>query len=490
MGGVSSLSRADLAALSGSASISSFGDAVGVELRPLVNVKATYGILNDMETFSATGGSVTASNGEFVCQSGTSVGGYGTIWTKKPVIYTSGLGCEGRATARFTSPVALSTQLVGLFSAADGMFFGYNGTDFGIMHRYGGEFEIRIITISAVASGAETVTVTLNGVAYNLSVNSSATVQEAAHDVEQQLIASAANSLWYFQHINDTIVCMYRGTGAKSGTYSVASTGTLAGSVAQTNAGADPTETWVNQADWNKDTVSWLDKTKGNLYRFEFAYLGYGPLNYYVMHPNTKRWVLVHQITWNNEKTSPNFGNPSLRIGWAAASLGSSGTNLTVAGASAMAGIQGKSFDGVRTFAAVGTDTSITSQITVLSLKVRREFGGRACLGIAIPTITVATDSTKGMIFRVYKNATVAGDTNHQYVDQTNSICLYDTAGTTVSGGTLIYSIAIGPNGSRLISSSDLDAFLVAGDELTVTGEVTTGAASGGYVTIASKEIV
>lgn len=486
----SGVSTKDLEPLFGSASVSVFGDKVSTNLNPLVAIKAVYGLLDDVETFSATGGSATASNSEFVCQSGTSVGGYGTILSKKPIVHKAGLGCEARITARFTTGIASSTQLAGFFTAADGMFFGYNGTDFGIMHRYKGEFEIRTITITAASGGAETVTVTLNGTAYALSVGASATVAEAAHDVEVQLIASAANSSWMFQHINDTIVCVFRGVGAKSGSYSVSSTGTLAGTVAQTNAGVAATEDWTYQSDWNKSTASWIDPTKGNLFRFEYAYLGYGFLNYYIMNAENESWELVHTIKFPNNNTGTNFGNPSLRVGWASASLGSSGTNLTVAGGSAMGGLQGEPNDGFRPFAASGTNTSITTETQILSVKVRNSFGGRATQAVVLPSISVATDSTKGMIFNVYKGATVAGDTNHQYIDSSNSVCIYDTAGTTVSGGELISSVVVGTGGSRTLNADDLGVFLVAGEEITVTGQVTTGAASGGYATITTKEIV
>lgn len=467
---------------------SSFGDALSADINPIITIKAVYGILDDVETFTASGGSATASNREFVVQSGTSVGGYGTIWSAQPVIYKAGLGCEARFTARFTAGIADSTQLAGLFSSADGMFFGYNGADFGVMHRYGGEFEVRTLTITAAATGA-TVAVTLNGVQYDVVVAASATVQEAAHDLEVALLASSANDSWFIQHIEDTIVFMFRGTGEKNGAYSISGDATLAGSFASTNAGASPTENWTTQANWDFNP-SWLDTTKGNLYKVEFAYLGYGPLNYYIMDPNSKKWVLVHQIDWPNNNTTPNFGNPSLRVGWASASLGSSGTNLTVAGASGMVALQGRTNDLNRRFSAYGANTTISTEEAILLVEVRREFNGRACQAVVLPSVDVATDSQKGMVFRIYKNPSVAGDTLETLIDQAESVCFYDTAGTTVTGGRLERTIVVGPNGSRFISSKDLGFALFAGDRIVVTGEVTTGAQSGGFVTINTEEII
>lgn len=468
---------------------SPFGDQIGVKLKPIVSVKATYGVTSQCETFTATGGGVTTTNGDFVLTTGTSVGGYGVLWSRQPIVYQPGVGIEARGTARFTAGVASSIQTWGLFSSLDGMFFGYNGTSFGIMHRQYGELEIRTLTVTAGSGGAATVTVTLNGVAYTASITAGTTTQNA-HEIEAGLNAGSAASLWNIQHIGSTVVFVYKGAGAKSGAYSATpSAGTFAGTFSQVKAGAEPTETWTAKESWNADTATWLDPTKTNLFKVEFAYLGYGPLNYYIFNPSSKKWALVHSIPWSNAYTRPNFTNPSMRIGWVAASLGGT-TNLTVAGANSSAFLQGDRFDG-RPFAAYGTATGVTTATQVLTIQVRREYGSRSCDAVLRPTrISVSTDSTKGAVFKVYRNPTVAGTTAHAYVDQTESIALYDTAGTTVSGGRILTAITVGPSGTGSIDMASLGAVLIAGDELVITGAVTSGAASQMDATVTWEEIV
>lgn len=455
---------------------STFGDDVSMEFDAQVAIKAVYGILDNTQTFTASGGSVAATNSEFVLQTGTTVGAYSVLWSRRPIVYSPGIGAEARITARFTTGIASSQQLCGLLSAADAMFFGYNGTSFGTMHRRGGEFEIRVLTVNVAAGGAETVTVTLNGTAYTASVTAGTTTQNA-HEIEVGLNAGAAASLWYIQHIGATVVFVARGVGARSGSYSATSTGALTGTITQTKAGASATEAWTAQASWNIDTASWLDPTKGNLYRFEFAYLGYGPLIYSVFHEDRRVWVPVHAIDWQNNNTQTNIGNPSMRVGWVSASLGST-TNLTVAGASAMAGLQGvKNY--ARSFGGYGVATGVTTETQVLTVQVRREFGGRACNAVLKPLVlSIGTDSTKGAIFRLLRNPTVSGTTAHAYVDKTESIALTDTAGTTVSGGRLLGVYSVGPSGRATISLSDQNMFQIAGDELVITAQVTSGAAS------------
>lgn len=455
---------------------STFGDDVSMEFDSQVAIKAVYGILDNAQTATTSSGTATASNSEFVLQTGTTSGASSKIYSRRPIIYTPGIGAEARVTARFTAGIASSFQACGLFSEADGMFFGYNGTSFGIMHRHHGEFEVRTLTVNVAAGGAETVTVTLNGVAYTASVTAGTTTQNA-HEIEVGLSAGAAASIWYIQHIGSTIVFVGRAIGSKSGSYSVSSTGALTGTIAQTKAGAAATETWTAQASWNIDAASWLDPTKGNLYRLEFAYLGYGPLVYSVFHPTRREWVRVHVIDWQNANTGTNIGNPSMRVGWVAQSNGST-TNLTVAGGSAMAGLQGIKHH-ARSFGGYGTATGVTTETQVLTVQVRREFGGRACNSMLKPIVlSIGTDSTKGAIFRLLRNPTVSGTTSHAYVDQTESIALTDTAGTTVSGGRLLGVYSVGPSGRATISLSELNTFQIAGDELVITAQVTSGAGS------------
>jgi len=468
---------------------SAFGDTITGRLKPIAAIKATYGLLDNTDTFTATGGSVAATDGMFVLQTGTSVGGYGVAWSRQPIVYQPGVGVECRGTVGFTTPVANSTQLWGLFSAVDGMFVGYNGTQFGVMHRYNGDFEVRKLTVTTASNANTTVTVTLNGVAYTASVTNSGVIATTAHEIEVGLNAGAAASLWYIQHVNNQVIFVRRGAGPFSGTYSAtAGAGTFAGTIAQTKAGVTPTEEWVYQADWNGSTASWIDKTTVNLFRVSFAYLGFGPLKWEVFNPNTGQWLTIHTKQWGNNNTAPNFRNPSMRCGWAVASLGST-TNLTVRGANTATFLQGDRFDG-RAFSAFGTVSS-QAETQVLTVQVRREFGGRSCNAVLTPALlSFATDSTRGAIFRVYRNPTVAGTTNHQYVDENQSIALSDTAGTTVSGGRLLKTILVGPTGRTQISGSDLRTVFVAGDEMVITAQVAAGNAANLDAAVTWEEII
>lgn len=456
---------------------SAFGDSLSVELNPVVSISAVYGARDNTEKFTASGGAITTNEGDFIMTTGTSVGGYAVLWSKRPMVYIPGVGAECRVTGRFTSPVANSLQAVGMFSAINGMFFGFNGTSFGVMHRHSGALEIRTLSITTPSNTDATATVTLNGTAYTASVTN-ATAEINAQEIAAGLQAGAAASDWNIQAVGSNVVFQARGDGAQSGTYSItASDGPLAGAFALTKAGVTKVEEWTAQADWSEDTCSWLDTTKGNIFKMEYAYLGYGPLKFSVFNPAIRDFQLVHVIDYANEHTKPNFNNPSMRVGWVAASLGST-TNLTVAGASGMLALQGRS-GAWHPFGHAGTKTSVTTETTVLALQSRNHFRGRANAGIAhIKSISVATDSTKGAIFRIYRNATIAGTPQWTYEEENESIMLVNSEGTTVSGVPVLATYVIGPNGSSVIDLQGLDIDLVASDTFVITAAYTSGAAS------------
>ena len=454
-----------------------FGDSVTSPLVPHVTLKSTYGLLDECSTLTYFGGSATSLNNEFVCSTGTSVGGFATILSRRPVVYIPGLGAEARITLRCSTPVANSIQMCGFFTASDGLFAGYQGTQFGVSHRFGGRVELRAITVTTPSSSSVNVNITVDGVNYVVPVTST-TAQNNAHEIEIGLLQTSLSEVWFIQHIDNTVVLTAKTDGPRSGSYSIVPvSGTLVANVAQVWAGLSATENFTPQSSWNVDKCLWLDPLKGNIFKFEYAYLGYGCLKYSVFNPITRSFVLCHSIDWTNSNTTVNLGNPSLRVGWVAQSRGSS-SNLSVYGGSAMAGLQGKA-SRLQSFGAYGVSTGVTTESQLLSIQVRREFGGRANLGIVLPKIlTLSTDSTKGAVFKIYISPTVNGNTIHNYVNQVQSICTYDTAGTTVSGGKLLSVYSVGPQGRITIDLDPLKYVFVTGDEIVITSQVTSGAAS------------
>ena len=104
---------------------------------PTCQVDFIYGINTSLTSnTTASGGLVQWYDGMANVATTASTSSSASLLSKRYVRYRPGEGVKGRWTAMFTTGVAGNTQLAGLASdSTDGMFYGYNGTSFGIMYR-------------------------------------------------------------------------------------------------------------------------------------------------------------------------------------------------------------------------------------------------------------------------------------------------------------------------------------------------------------------
>ncbi len=468
---------------------SSFGDHMTESLTPVTKLSAQYGILENVETFTATGGSVGTEDNMFKCTTGTNVGGYGVIRTAKPTIYREGQGLMARFTARFDSnAVASSLQFAGLFNVQDTIAFGYRGTTFGILFDNYGAQEQRKLTITGAGNG--TLTLTLNSVEYSIPVTTG-TVQHNAYEIEAWMAAN--QSVWNVEQVDDEVLFQSKNVGAKSGTYSISGSG-MTGSFTAITTGAAQTNSTIAQADWNGESLpSDFDSTKGNVYMIKVSYLGFGPISFYVLHPDKRIFVLVHTIDYQNANTKPSISNVALKIGWTAASLGST-TDLSVYGASGATFIEGESKLLTESHAQSNENTSVSTAFeAILTIKGLETFGSKAMLGrIVLERVEVSTDSSKEVVFKLVKDATL-GETNYQYHEEGESVVIYDTGDHADSlnpggAGHAIFESQIGATGVTSSNMQGLNIELHANETLTVYAKVVSGAASNVTASLVWKE--
>jgi hypothetical protein len=328
--------------------LTAFGELLYAQITPVAQIDALRGLNNQsIETFTNASGTVTVKddhNGrEFHCQTGTDVGGYGLIRTKNVIRYRPGQGARMRFTARWGSAgVANSAIRAGGINVGCELSFGYNDTTFGVLYRTGGRVEIRTLTISAAASGNETLTLTLNGTDYTISLTSG-TAAHNAYEVATDTTFSAAYNAY---QNGDTVVFTAKAVGPQTGNFTFSSTGTATGTFAQTGAGVAVSDTFIAQTAWNQTTLTTsadpfiLDTSKGNVFEITFQYLGYGQITYLVENPDTGRFIPVHVIKYANNYTVPSIDAPLFKIGAFAASLGST-TNLEIFTASCAGFVDG-----------------------------------------------------------------------------------------------------------------------------------------------------
>ena len=317
-----------------------FQEPLAITISPVIQADGVYGLDPDIwnTTQLSNGNVVTTSVSTWQVNSGTSPGGYARLATSRYMNYQPGQGAMFRWTAAFTANstnknalgVGNIVQTTGPIDREDGYAIGYSGSTstadsnraqkIGFLHRTGGRAEIQTLTITQQNTGAQTATVTLNGAAYTVSLSTSASTSYCAAQIAAKLKQQATPAnLWDIDACANTITFTYYSPSAKSGTYSLSSTGTgtpAAGTFAQTQAGASPTDTWTYVDQWDNQSIS-FDPTKLNVWALDFRWLGAGIVRLFMEDPTTGNMTLMHTQHWTNaagNNPAPHIKNPSLRI--------------------------------------------------------------------------------------------------------------------------------------------------------------------------------
>jgi hypothetical protein len=459
--------------------LSGFGELEVVSPEPTSQVAFIYNLnplLVTTRTYGA-GSSVTLDNGEAVLASGTATDSYARLISKKVAKYRPGQATMSQWTDRFPGGgFAGNRRMGGLYNIEAGYQFGYDGATFGILYTEAATCEIQTLTISVKASSATNVTVTLDGgtpvvVPVTNGANTSVTAAEiAAGDYSQ------AAGGWDAAAVGNVVYFVRRVAGpAGASTFSPGTSGAV-GTFATPTMGVAPTETFIPQTAWNIDRMDGTgpsamtaDWTKGNIFKVQFQYLGYGDAFFSIVNAFDGKSQLVHVIRNANARTSTVLRNPNLYVMWESKNLGT-GTSREMRAVCGSAFVEGKiTFLGAQ-FGVVGTRTlGAGVETAVLTLRGSTTVNNkRSSAQIQIDRFSVACDGTKTVDFRIYKNATLTAP-QFQRVNASTSAADYDSAATGVTGGTQVYAFSVGKTGNVTESVTDLALFMQAGDTLTIT---------------------
>jgi len=474
--------------------LTAFGELKTVAPTPVVQFDAVYGLRAfDTETFvdSSPGtGTATAASSLFTVTTGVGVGGYGVIRSKRVARYRPGQGLVFRGTAMFTAGVANSLQGCGLFTSSDGLMFGYDGTTFGVIRRLAGAAGIYRLTVTVGATGAEVITITLNGTAFVLPATAGAlTTAATAEYIAEQVSLYTGWTSSTSPKSNGSTVTFIQGTpGSTAGSFTLTSGGGATGTFATVQAGSANTLSTIAQTAWNVDVMDGsnsssnpsgilLDKTKLNVYQIVFPYLGAGPISWWVFSGETSRPVLVHITDYSNNYTIPNQKNPTMKCGWIAESLGSS-TDLTVKGASAAIFVDGHILPLRNPVSKDSPFTAGTTKYVAIAFRVRGEFAGIVNqTDISLYSLRVGVEASNRIVrVRVILNPVMTGTVDWQYVDQTKSIMEYATPTTLpYSNGTQIAAGVASSGSEMIIDLHDFDAKIEPGDVIAIAMETASG---------------
>jgi len=226
----------------------------------------------------------------------------------------------------------------------------------------------------------------------------------------------------------------------------------------------------LDNLDGNGDSGFTLDPTKLNIYRISFGWLGVAPVTFEVFAGVKNGWIPFHQIEFHNLQTTTSINNPVLPVKMEAVNSGNT-TDLVVKTGSWSAGIvNGAKNPAGRHFATDNSKSVGVSTLTnILTLKNVITFQSKTNrVKVLLKSVSGATEGNKPVVVRLLKDATLGGTPSYSNIDATNSVIQLDTAGTTVTGGTLELPLAMAKADSLFEKVEELEITILPGETLTI----------------------
>lgn len=454
------------------ASVTSFGEPYAIPITPVVQHDAIYGIDPD-KIFTRFTGTAYASNNNstYRLSTGLDQDSIALAQTKRVIRYRPGQGALARFTAGFVNPAAGYSIRAGFANLENAIQIGYDGDRFGIVRYSGGKSEVYQLNITNPAGGGgSTVTITLDGTAYVLSVPSDTTSGNAAYIAEQNF------GDWNVEEYSTFVRFQRDVVGPAAGVFSVTATGQFAATFTQLQAGVNHSEYWVYREDFNLDTLDGngvskidLDLTKLNVWQIQMRWLGVGAIRFSVEHPNTGDLVAFHHIHYAGKFEVPHVLNPSMKIQYIAESTGGENNNAEIYGSSMMGAIEGV-ISSVSLPNAVGNDVPSIGQGTyqhMLSLRNNKIYLTQInTREILLKSISAAANATANAPIRVfiYKGIQTADNREFQRIGD-YSFASFSTQDTTITHAIdrIIYQFVIIPGSAINVDLSPLRIALEPG---------------------------
>lgn len=483
---IRTVSRRDISATE----VTAFGEPVAVPITPVIQLDGLYGLqTKNFETFSAGTGSV-AADPLMTCSTGTGIGGYGVIRSRRAVRYRPGQGALTRFTAAFTAGTAGYTQRAGFFAQEQAVQVGFDGVDFGILRQNQGKTHIGTVEITAGASSTGNITLTLDDNVYVIPItDNTADTGITAAEISEWLQANAADK-WVVEHCVGFVHFLSTSVGPKTGTFSFVDTDAtgITASIDTDQNGVNDVNTWTYQNDFNIDKLDGtgpsgvtLDPTKLNVYQINFRWLGAGELRFAVEDPNNGEMIFFHHIHYTNRNNTVHLDNPSLKIGYVAASLGGTGTDIQVSGASMLGAVEGNILTTTLPTSAyrlsefspnIAADTLYHGLTVHNRLIFADKINTRELLIKEVSVVvTPATGQDHPVEVVLFFNFNgLPSPSVYKVINETQSSAFYnDTQGSLVEDANIpVYSFFITAPGSQTINLDDLRLAIPPNNDITV----------------------
>ncbi len=412
-----------------------FGALHTENLSPVFQLDPVYGI-NSLSIDSSNivnSGTITASYNAntFDCKV-ISSNSSATLQSVKRVKYRPGQGVVYRFTGLYDTPQDGSEQWVGASNLEDGMYFGYSGTNFGILYENRGQREIRTLTISGGITAGASYNIALNGSVYTNAISIPAGI--TSNNAMASIIGRTSITGWSQDIKDNTVIFISDNVGTSgnyNGSYYFNNVANPNGAFTRTRIANETNKTFIKQSDWNVDrldgygssscTANWQ---KGNVFEVGMQYLGFGCLTFKVETTNdltSEGFSTCHTIKLPNTLSASSFKVPSFPFAMRAIN-NSNTTDITVKTASMAAFTEGlNSFNNTNSsYIAELTSGNllgnpITSIFTVMNKVVYNNTANQCVIHLtSIFASYSTTNRSEGGIIYLIKNGTLGGSTHFQ----------------------------------------------------------------------------
>ena len=300
------------------------------------------------------------------------------------------------------------------------------------------------LPVSTVTNPA-TATITLNGIAVNISLTST-TTSDAAYTISRQTFNGwttyVIGSTIYFQYFQPITTTTLTATG----------TNITFGTVVSEVAGTQPSRQFIPQSSWNGDKCNGTGKSGfnlnprlGNIYQIDVQYLGFGTFNFKIEVTNSNNnsiMINCHTVTNPNSLTRPTLSVPSFNFLCYVDSSGNSTVRRVSSGSFGifLEGVKkyyGNRFTHNRTFTSPAS--IVTNPVPFYTIQNALLFNKKMnkksinCINLRMssrpPTQSGAVQANTVIIY-IYKNSTIVGSNFAQY-NSSYSVANVDSTSTS-----------------------------------------------------------
>ena len=261
---------------------------------------------------------------------------------------------------------------------------------------------------------------------------------------------------------------------------------TMAGTSSELNVTyrTNGVSTSFTQSLWNEDTMNGtggssnpsgvlLDPTMGNVYQVSYG-SGFGCVYFSIESQTTGHMVLVHTLHLSNIRTIPSAYNPTFALRSEVFKDGTADANnyvIKVADMSSFTQGQDKVTGSVNAFENQKSPATAT-ETNIFTLQNKATYQGKTNKVSAIlSSISLINDTNGAGTFRLWENATLGGVPSYTDISTNTSVISQDTAGTTVTGGKLLWTGGAGKDNGAFIDLHTIGIKMRPGNTYTFSSE-------------------